>query len=47
MQRLALEETKKVLPSLKQKIDEAVAKLESLLVSCPCDFGNVTITDFR
>jgi hypothetical protein len=33
MQRLALEETKKVLPSLKQKIDEAVAKLESLLVS--------------
>lgn len=47
MQRLALEETKKVLPSLKQKIDEAVAKLESLLVSRPCDFGNVTITDFR
>ncbi|GFF34135.1 putative tubulin-specific chaperone Rbl2 [Aspergillus lentulus] len=30
-ERLALEETKKVLPSLKQKIDEAVAKLESLL----------------
>ncbi|GFF50397.1 putative tubulin-specific chaperone Rbl2 [Aspergillus lentulus] len=30
-ERLALEETKKVLPSLKQKIDEGVAKLESLL----------------
>ncbi|KAK9596103.1 hypothetical protein V6Z92_002588 [Aspergillus fumigatus] len=30
-ERLALEETKKVLPSLKQKIDEAVAKVESLL----------------
>ncbi|KAF7158601.1 hypothetical protein CNMCM5623_003661 [Aspergillus felis] len=30
-ERLALEETKKVLPNLKQKIDEAVAKLESLL----------------
>ncbi|KAF7115366.1 hypothetical protein CNMCM5793_002182 [Aspergillus hiratsukae] len=31
-ERLALEETKKVLPSLKQKIDEAVANLESLLI---------------
>ncbi|KAI9036405.1 putative tubulin-specific chaperone Rbl2 [Aspergillus affinis] len=30
-ERLALEETKKVLPTLKQKIDDSIAKLESLL----------------
>ncbi|KAE8145479.1 tubulin binding cofactor A [Aspergillus avenaceus] len=30
-ERLALEETKKVLPSLKQKIEESIAKLQSLL----------------
>ncbi|EAW06321.1 putative tubulin-specific chaperone Rbl2 [Aspergillus clavatus NRRL 1] len=30
-ERLALEETKKVLPTLKHKIDEAVAKLEKAL----------------
>jgi tubulin-specific chaperone A len=32
---------------LKQKIDEAVAKLESLLVSRVCDCGSLTITDIR
>lgn len=32
-QRLALEETKKVLPTMKKKIDDAVAKLDSLVVS--------------
>ncbi|GES66187.1 tubulin binding cofactor A [Aspergillus terreus] len=32
VQRLALEETKNVLPSLKQKIEESIAKLDSLLV---------------
>ncbi|KAL4889755.1 tubulin binding cofactor A [Aspergillus ambiguus] len=31
-ERLALEETKNVLPSLKSKIDESIAKLDSLLV---------------
>ncbi|KAI2943451.1 hypothetical protein CBS147322_8385 [Aspergillus niger] len=31
-ERLALEETKKVLPTLKQKIEDAIAKLNSLLV---------------
>ncbi|KAL5364884.1 tubulin binding cofactor A [Aspergillus floccosus] len=31
-ERLALEETKNVLPSLKQKIEESIAKLQSLLV---------------
>ncbi|EAU29851.1 conserved hypothetical protein [Aspergillus terreus NIH2624] len=31
-ERLALEETKNVLPSLKQKIEESIAKLDSLLV---------------
>ncbi|KAK1141473.1 hypothetical protein N8T08_009013 [Aspergillus melleus] len=30
-ERLALEETKKVLPTLKQKIDDSIAKLDSLL----------------
>ncbi|KAF7595051.1 hypothetical protein BBP40_007454 [Aspergillus hancockii] len=30
-ERLALEETKNVLPSLKQKIEEAIVKLQSLL----------------
>ncbi|GAB1209625.1 hypothetical protein APSETT445_008406 [Aspergillus pseudonomiae] len=30
-ERLALEETKKVLPSLKQKLEESIAKLQSLL----------------
>ncbi|KAE8383332.1 tubulin binding cofactor A [Aspergillus bertholletiae] len=30
-ERLALEETKKVLPSLKQKIEESIAKLQGLL----------------
>lgn len=33
LQRRALEETKNVLPSLKNKIEDAVAMLESLLVS--------------
>jgi tubulin-specific chaperone A len=45
-ERLALEETKKVLPSLKQKIDEAVAKLESLLVSRVCDCGSRLLLTF-
>ncbi|RJE26247.1 tubulin-specific chaperone Rbl2 [Aspergillus sclerotialis] len=31
-ERLALQQTKNVLPTLKQKIDEAVAKLESHIV---------------
>ncbi|PWY70435.1 tubulin-specific chaperone Rbl2 [Aspergillus heteromorphus CBS 117.55] len=31
-ERLAVEETKKVLPTLKQKIEDAIAKLDSLLI---------------
>lgn len=31
-ERLALEETKKVLPTMKKKIDDAVAKLDSLVI---------------
>jgi tubulin-specific chaperone A len=32
-QRLAVEETERVFPNLKQKIEEAIAKLNGLLVS--------------